>query len=82
MLSSFGCTERPIAHRTERPIAWWLIIFANMLYTRRRQGKGQNPKKYSARYICSLVGDLHRTLLYGGMCCNPRSHLRCATKRC
>jgi hypothetical protein len=31
-----------------------------------RQGKGQSPKQYSARYICSLVGDFHRTLLYGG----------------
>eukprot|EP00897_Mesotaenium_endlicherianum_P010057 jgi/Mesen1/907/ME000116S00052 len=41
-----------------------------------RQGKGQNPKKYSARYICSLVGDFHRTLLYGGVAMNPRSHLR------
>lgn len=41
-----------------------------------RQGKGQNAKKYSARYICSLVGDLHRTLLYGGVAMNPRSHLR------
>jgi len=34
-----------------------------------RQGKGQNPKQYSARYICSLVGDFHRTLLYGGEWC-------------
>ncbi|GBG65378.1 hypothetical protein CBR_g50739 [Chara braunii] len=41
-----------------------------------RQGKGQNPKKYSARYICSLVADVHRTLLYGGIAMNPRSHLR------
>lgn len=41
-----------------------------------RQGKGQYPKKYSARYICSLVADLHRTLLYGGIAMNPRSHLR------
>lgn len=31
-----------------------------------RQGKGQSNKQYSARYICSLVGDFHRTLLYGG----------------
>jgi fructose-1,6-bisphosphatase I len=30
-----------------------------------RQGRGQSPKQYSARYICSLVGDFHRTLLYG-----------------
>ncbi|BBN07029.1 fructose-1,6-bisphosphatase I [Marchantia polymorpha subsp. ruderalis] len=41
-----------------------------------RQGKGQYPKKYSARYICSLVADLHRTILYGGIAMNPRSHLR------
>ncbi|CAN1189052.1 Fructose-1,6-bisphosphatase, chloroplastic [Linum perenne] len=41
-----------------------------------RQGKGRYPKKYSARYICSLVADLHRTLLYGGIAMNPRDHLR------
>ncbi|KAF3333219.1 Fructose-1,6-bisphosphatase [Carex littledalei] len=41
-----------------------------------RQGKGQTGKKYSARYICSLVADLHRTLLYGGIAMNPRDHLR------
>ncbi|XP_077216630.1 inositol monophosphatase family protein [Tasmannia lanceolata] len=41
-----------------------------------RQGKGKSPKKYSARYICSLVADFHRTLLYGGLVMNPRDHLR------
>ncbi|OAY83076.1 Fructose-1,6-bisphosphatase, chloroplastic, partial [Ananas comosus] len=41
-----------------------------------RQGKGQFPKKYSARYICSLVADFHRTLMYGGLVMNPRDHLR------
>ncbi|CAM8930924.1 unnamed protein product [Rhodiola kirilowii] len=41
-----------------------------------RQGKGKYPKKYSARYICSLVADFHRTLLYGGIAMNPRAHLR------
>lgn len=41
-----------------------------------RQGKGKYPKKYSARYICSLVADFHRTLMYGGVAMNPRSHLR------
>ncbi|KAL0912266.1 hypothetical protein M5K25_018228 [Dendrobium thyrsiflorum] len=41
-----------------------------------RQGKGQFPKKYSARYICSLVADFHRTLIYGGITMNPRDHLR------
>ncbi|KAJ6691077.1 hypothetical protein OIU74_015711 [Salix koriyanagi] len=37
-----------------------------------RQGKGRYPKKYSARYICSLVADFHRTLLYGGVAMNPK----------
>ncbi|PKA52229.1 Fructose-1,6-bisphosphatase, chloroplastic [Apostasia shenzhenica] len=41
-----------------------------------RQGKGQVPKKYSARYICSLVADFHLTLIYGGIVMNPRDHLR------
>ncbi|XP_024535626.1 fructose-1,6-bisphosphatase isozyme 2 [Selaginella moellendorffii] len=41
-----------------------------------RRGKGQFPKKYSARYVCSLVADVHRTILYGGIAMNPRSHLR------
>jgi len=41
-----------------------------------RRGEGENPKQYSARYICSLVADFHRTLLYGGVAMNPRSHLR------
>ncbi|CAA2955764.1 fructose-1,6-bisphosphatase, chloroplastic [Olea europaea subsp. europaea] len=40
-----------------------------------RQGKGLHPKKYSARCICSLVADFHRTLLYGGIAMNPRDHL-------
>lgn len=41
-----------------------------------KQGKGRTSKKYSSRYICSLVADFHRTLLYGGVTMNPRSHLR------
>ena len=41
-----------------------------------RSGKGQSGKQYAARYVCSLVADLHRTLLYGGWAGNPRSHLR------
>ncbi|GMH03038.1 hypothetical protein Nepgr_004877 [Nepenthes gracilis] len=41
-----------------------------------RQGKGRYPKKYSARYICSLVADFHWTLMYGGVAMNPRDHLR------
>ena len=41
-----------------------------------RAGKGQSGKQYAARYVCSLVADLHRTLLYGGWAGNPRAHLR------
>lgn len=31
------------------------------------QGKGESGVKYSSRYIGSMVGDVHRTLLYGGI---------------
>lgn len=34
------------------------------------------PQLAAHSYICSLVADLHRTLLYGGWAGNPRSHLR------
>jgi len=32
-----------------------------------KAGKGESGEKYSARYIGSMVGDIHRTLLYGGL---------------
>jgi len=32
-----------------------------------REGKGASGKRYSSRYIGSMVGDVHRTLLYGGV---------------
>jgi fructose-1,6-bisphosphatase I len=30
-------------------------------------GKGESGKRYTARYVGSMVGDVHRTLLYGGL---------------
>ncbi|KAG0557517.1 hypothetical protein KC19_11G136900 [Ceratodon purpureus] len=41
-----------------------------------RQGKGQTRRHYSARFICSLVADLHRTIMYGGILMNPKPHLK------
>jgi len=32
-----------------------------------QRGQGESGKKYSGRYIGSMVGDVHRTLLYGGI---------------
>jgi len=32
-----------------------------------REGTGVSGKKFSSRYIGSMVGDVHRTLLYGGV---------------
>lgn len=32
-----------------------------------RSGTGRSGKKFSSRYIGSMVGDVHRTLLYGGV---------------
>ncbi len=34
-------------------------------------GYKANGTKYTARYIGSMLGDVHRTLLYGGMFCYP-----------
>lgn len=32
-----------------------------------KNGKGRSGKTFSSRYIGSMVGDVHRTLLYGGV---------------
>ncbi|CAM9754119.1 unnamed protein product [Ectocarpus fasciculatus] len=32
-----------------------------------KNGEGESGEKYSSRYIGSMVGDVHRTLLYGGI---------------
>eukprot|EP00558_Chaetoceros_sp_UNC1202_P003906 CAMPEP_0197240112 /NCGR_PEP_ID=MMETSP1429-20130617/6463_1 /TAXON_ID=49237 /ORGANISM="Chaetoceros sp., Strain UNC1202" /LENGTH=403 /DNA_ID=CAMNT_0042699689 /DNA_START=28 /DNA_END=1235 /DNA_ORIENTATION=- len=32
-----------------------------------REGTGNSGQRYSSRYIGSMVGDVHRTLLYGGV---------------
>lgn len=32
-----------------------------------KQGRGKTGEKYSSRYIGSMVADVHRTLLYGGV---------------
>ena len=36
-----------------------------------KTGKGNNGKPYSARYIGSMVSDVHRTILYGGIFLYP-----------
>mmetsp|Transcript_36066 Transcript_36066/g.36751 ORF Transcript_36066/g.36751 Transcript_36066/m.36751 type:complete len:366 (-) Transcript_36066:152-1249(-) len=41
-----------------------------------KDGHSAWGKRYSSRYVCSLVADVHRSLLYGGWAGNPRSHLR------
>ena len=38
-------------------------------------GKGETKKPYSSRYIGSMVGDVHRTLLYGGIFGYPGKYL-------
>lgn len=32
-----------------------------------REGTGESGERFSSRYIGSMVGDVHRTLLYGGV---------------
>jgi fructose-1,6-bisphosphatase I len=36
-----------------------------------KTGQGQTRQRYAHRYVGSMVGDIHRTLLYGGLFCYP-----------
>jgi fructose-1,6-bisphosphatase I len=36
-----------------------------------KTGKNQSERKYAHRYVGSMVGDIHRTLSYGGIFCYP-----------
>jgi len=36
-----------------------------------REGKGRSGKKFTSRYVGSMVADIHRTLLYGGVFGSP-----------
>ena len=41
-----------------------------------KTGSVPSGTKFSSRYVCALVADVHRTLLRGGWAGNPRPHLR------
>ncbi|XRB13200.1 fructose-1,6-bisphosphatase I [Pseudoscourfieldia marina] len=47
--------------------AMWEEGLQNYMTSLKTGGAEQGSKPYSARYIGSLVGDFHRTLLYGGI---------------
>jgi len=36
-----------------------------------KTGRGRTGQRYTQRYIGSMVGDVHRTLMYGGIFCCP-----------
>ncbi|KAI2508952.1 FBPase [Fragilaria crotonensis] len=36
-----------------------------------KTGNNQSQQRYAHRYVGSMVGDIHRTLLYGGIFCYP-----------
>jgi fructose-1,6-bisphosphatase I len=36
-----------------------------------KTGNGETKQRYTSRYIGSMVGDVHRTLMYGGIFCCP-----------
>ena len=42
---------------------------------RLKLGQGQTKTKYAHRYVGSMVGDIHRTLLYGGIFAYPSDRL-------
>jgi fructose-1,6-bisphosphatase I len=38
-------------------------------------GQGESNERYALRYVGSMVGDIHRTLLYGGIFAYPSNRL-------
>jgi len=40
-----------------------------------KTGKNRGNTRYAHRYVGSMVGDIHRTLLYGGIFCYPSDNL-------
>ncbi|KAL3794401.1 hypothetical protein HJC23_012938 [Cyclotella cryptica] len=40
-----------------------------------KTGTGQTGQRYTQRYIGSMVGDVHRTLTYGGIFCYPSDNV-------
>ena len=40
-----------------------------------KTGKGESGQRYAHRYVGSMVGDIHRTLLYGGLFAYPADSL-------
>jgi len=40
-------------------------------FTNLKTGRGETGQRYALRYVGSLVGDVHRTLLYGGLFAYP-----------
>ncbi|KAJ1432915.1 fructose-1,6-bisphosphatase class 1/Sedoheputulose-1,7-bisphosphatase [Ochromonadaceae sp. CCMP2298] len=45
---------------------WWPPGLSNYVEKLKR-GEGESQQSYTSRYIGSMVGDVHRTLLYGGV---------------
>ena len=41
-----------------------------------KRGAVPSGTRFSSRYVCTLVADVHRTLIRGGWAGNPRPHLR------
>jgi fructose-1,6-bisphosphatase I len=52
----------------------WDESFRNYIRTI-KMGKGWTGQRYAHRYVGSMVGDIHRTLLYGGIFAYPSDSL-------
>ncbi|RHW70467.1 fructose-1 [Trypanosoma brucei equiperdum] len=59
--------SRPIYSVNEGNLRHWDAWFKQYLHHIKNEGE----KAYTARYIGSMVADIHRTLLYGGIFCYP-----------
>lgn len=73
---SIACPERgPYYSLNEAREPDWPDGLRRWIHDAKR-GLTPSGTKCSARYVCSLTADVHRTLLKGGWAGNPRPHLR------
>lgn len=63
----YSCNE---ANSEEWTNKGWKEYLRNL-----KLGRGETKERYALRYVGSMVGDIHRTLLYGGVFAYPSNHL-------
>lgn len=63
--------QKSIYSINEGNTAYWTPLIGEFISKLKEKSEENNGKPYSARYIGSMVADVHRTILYGGLFSYP-----------